>query len=182
MAEEVSSREGCFLYDLELVGAGGGRTLRVTIDKSEQGGASIEDCSNVSRGLNLLLDVEDVIPGGQYLLEVSTPGLERVLKEPKHYERSVGQTVSVNSFAPLLDFNPSVPELGKAKRIQGKLVSFDEKGIKVGFSIQNSDAEPKDVFIPYESVTKAHVVFEFKDSTQKPGKPKPGHKQGKHKK
>ncbi|HVK62130.1 MAG TPA: ribosome maturation factor RimP [Bdellovibrionales bacterium] len=179
MAEEVSNREGCYLYDLEFVGTGGGRVLRVTIDKEAEGGASIDDCSNVSRGLNLMLDVEDVIPGGQYQLEVSSPGLERVLKEPRHYQRAVGQTIAINSFAPLLDFNPEVPELGKAKRLQGKLVSFDDKGLKVGFETPGAEAA-KDVFVPFESVTKAHVVFEFQNPAEnKPGK---GPKKGKHKK
>ncbi|MES2854264.1 MAG: ribosome maturation factor RimP [Bdellovibrionota bacterium] len=184
MADEVTSREGCFVYDLELVGAGGGRTLRVTIDKEAEGGASIQDCSNVSRGLNLMLEVdEEVVPGGQYLLEVSSPGLERVLKVPRHFERAIGQTISVNSFAPLLDFNPQVPELGKAKRIQGELGAFDDKGIKLAIELgKDAEGEPasKEIFIPFEMVTKAHVVFQFEDSAQ----PKPGKssKKGKHKK
>ena len=162
MAEEVSAREGCTLYDIEFGGTAGGRTLRVFIDKDDGGGASIEDCSNVSRGLNLLLDVEDVIPGGAYNLEVSTPGLERVLKEPRHYEKAIGKTISVKTFQPLLQFNETLPELGKAKQIQGKLSSFDEHGLKV-------EHAGKVVFVPFDSVTKAHVVFEFVEPS-KPGK------------
>lgn len=175
LAEDVSAREGCYLYDLELIGSGGGRVLRVTIDKETSGdapgGVSIEDCSNVSRGLNLALDVEDVIPGGQYNLEVTSPGLERVLKEPRHYSQAIGQVVSVKSFAPLLQFNAGVPELDKAKQIQGRLVSFDDKGLVVTFEspgVKIPDGEePKQVFIPFESVTKAHVVFEFEDPEAK---------------
>ncbi len=63
------------------------------IDKA--GGVSIEDCANVSRGLNLRLDVEDVIPGGQYELEVSSPGLDRKLTQGWHFEKAVGKTVQV---------------------------------------------------------------------------------------
>lgn len=159
MAEEVSAREGCYLYDLEFVGAGGGRILRVYIEKDSEGGVSIDDCSNVSRGLNLLLDVEDIIPGGQYHLEVSSPGLERVLKEPRHFEKAIGKMISVKSFAPLVQFNEHFPELSKAKQIQGKLLSFDEQGLKVEY-------QGKEVFIPFESVTKAHVVFEFADPSE----------------
>lgn len=91
-AEEVTSREGCVLYDLEFR-EGPGRTLRVFIDK--EGGAGLEDCVNVSKGLNLRLDVEDVIPGGAYELEVSTPGLDRKLSQLWHFEKAVGQTVQV---------------------------------------------------------------------------------------
>ncbi len=92
-AEEVALREGCRLYDLEFVD-GGGRTLRVYIDKAP-GGVSIDDCANVSRGLNLRLDVEDIIPGGRYELEVSSPGLDRKLTQLWHYEGAVGRNVQV---------------------------------------------------------------------------------------
>jgi ribosome maturation factor RimP len=89
LADEVAQREGCRLYDLEVAG---GRTLRVYIEKLT-GGASIDDCVNVSRGLNLMLDVEDPIPGGRYELEVSTPGLERKLTQLWHFEKAVGEKV-----------------------------------------------------------------------------------------
>jgi ribosome maturation factor RimP len=229
MAEEVAAREGCYLYDLEMVGAGGGRVLRVTIDREGDGGVSIVDCSNVSRGLNLLLDVEDVIPGGQYNLEVSSPGLERVLKEARHFQRAIGQKVSVKTFAPLLQFNEHLAPLAKAKQIQGTLLSFDERGIKVsaesfasafasasfrsaaslseplsglsesgeGFEkAEDSEAvdhkilEPKkdegnfslpEVFIPFETVTKAHVVYEFPEPGEKKNVKGPKKGKGKNK-
>lgn len=172
MAEEVTNREGCYLYDLEFVGSQSGRVLRVTIDKDGEGGVSVEDCTNVSRGLNLLLDVEDVIEGGHYNLEVSSPGLERPLKEPKHFEKAIGQEILVRTFQPLLQFNENFPELGKAKQIQGTLRSFDSKGLNV-------DYQGREVFIPNETVTKAHVVFQFVNpSENKPGK---GPKKGKAK-
>jgi ribosome maturation factor RimP len=90
LADEVALREGCRLYDIEF--GGGARTLRIYIER-EPNGVSIEDCANVSRGLNLLLDVEDPIPGGQYELEVSSPGMERKLTQLWHFERAVGKTV-----------------------------------------------------------------------------------------
>ena len=165
MAEEVSAHEGCYLYDLEFIGTGNGRTLRVYIDKSDAGGASIDDCSNVSRGLNLRLDVEDVIPGGAYNLEVSTPGLERSLKEPRHYEQAMGKKILVRTFAPLAQFNENLAqELGKAKQVQGTLKAFDEKGLRVEHQVGDFTHE---VFVPFETVTKAHVVFEFADPSEK---------------
>lgn len=176
MAEEISTREGCYLYDIEFVGGGNGRILRVYIDKESEGGASIDDCSNVSRGLNLLLDVEDVIPGGAYNLEVSTPGLERVLKEPRHFERALGKKISVKTFAPLAQFNEDLAtELGKAKQVQGTLLSFDDKGLRVEMS-------ERPVFVPMESVTKAHVVYEFADPADMKNPHKKGQQKGKSKK
>ena len=93
LAEEVSLREGCRLYDLEIAG---GRTLRVYIEKLPDG-ASLDDCVNVSRGLNLMLDVEDPVPGGRYELEVSTPGLERKLTQLWHFEKAVGEKVRLSN-------------------------------------------------------------------------------------
>jgi ribosome maturation factor RimP len=171
MAEEVTAREGCYLYDIEFVGSGQGRVLRVTIDKEAEGGVSVDDCSRVSRGLNEVLDAqEEIIPGGAYELEVSSPGLERVLKEPRHYERAIGKKVLVRTFAPLAQFNEKFAEaLGKTKQAQGTLIGFDPLGLKV-------DTEGKEVFIPFETVTKAHIVFEFAESLD--AKPKPGHHKG----
>ncbi len=185
MAEEVSARQGCYLYDIEFVGGGQGRTLRVFIDKEveagKEAGVSIEDCSNVSRGLNELLDaVENEIPGGAYSLEVSSPGLERVLKEPKHYQAAIGKKISAKTFAPLLDFNASVPALGKAKTVEGKLLSFDDKGLKVEFHAPK--VEPAEVFVPFDQITKAHVVYEFADPSEMKGAAKGGPKNGKGKK
>ena len=184
LAEEVSSREGCYLYDIEMVGAGGARVLRVTIDKDAkdgEAGVSVEDCTNVSRAMNLRLDVEDVVPGGQYQLEVSSPGLERVLKEARHYQGALNKIVSVKSFAPLAQFNAELPiELAKAKQLQGPLLSHDDKGIKLGYLPavkKGAEALPQvEIFVPFESVTKAHLVFEF-EPPQKPGQ-KVGQKVG----
>ncbi len=92
-AEEVAVREGCRLYDLEFH-EGPNRTLRIFIDK-QPGGVTLEDCVNVSRGLNLRLDVEDAIPGGRYELEVSSPGLERKLTQLWHFSGAIGQTVQL---------------------------------------------------------------------------------------
>jgi hypothetical protein len=88
----------------------------------------------------------------------------------------------------LAQFNGELPlELSKAKQIQGPLLSFDEKGIRVGYMPavkKGSEPLPQvEIFVPFESVTKAHVVYEF-EAPQKPGQrpgQKPGHKAGKQK-
>lgn len=154
MADEVAEREGCTVYDIELVGAGKSRVLRLFIDKDAGQGVSIEDCSNVSRGLNLLLDVEDIIPGGEYLLEVSSPGVERVLRERRHFEKALGQSVFVKSFAPLFDFNPERADLAKVRQVSGNLAGVDENGVRV--MVANGEVK-----IPFSTITKAHTLFDF---------------------
>lgn len=161
LAEDVSRREGCSLYDLEFSGAGGARVLRVYIDK-DGGPVSVEDCANVSKGMNLLLDVDDPIPGGAYQLEVSSPGLERVLKQPWHFEKALGTQVSLKSFAPLIEFNAEIAVLAKAKQIQGELSSVEAGGVRVKSPVG-------DVFVPFSAITKAHTVFEYR-APEKPGK------------
>ena len=188
LAEDVAAKEGCYLYDLEFVGTGPSRALCVFIEKDDAAGVSIEDCTNVSRGLTAILDEsEDAVPGGAYSLEVSSPGLERTLKEPRHYEKAIGKKISVKSVHPLLQFNENVPELGKAKQIQGTLLSFNDKGFaiaadltSIGAKASNSDVPAPEVFVPYDSVTKAHVVFVFVDPTEKKS-PKGGKGSGKKK-
>lgn len=173
IVEDVSTREGCSLWDLEFIGAGQGRTLRVYIEKPGiEGGVSIEDCSNVSRGINLILDVEDVIPGGAYNLEVSSPGLERVLKQKWHFEKTLNKQVFVKTFAPLLDLNPEVPELGKAKQVTGELTQVTDSGVQVKWN-------EKLVNVPFDQITKAHAVFEFENPVDKNPKNKQKNKRSK---
>ncbi len=128
MAEEITQREGCMLYDLEFSGHNNQRVLRVFIDRAD-GNVSIDDCARISRGLNLLLDVRDIIDGGAYELEVSSPGLERHLKETWHYIKAIGQNVKLSAFEPLQW--PKVEDKGEIRQgptaVEGKLVSASEE-------------------------------------------------------
>lgn len=162
IAEDVTTQAGCSLWDLEFVGAGQGRALRVYIEKpGVEGGVSIDDCANVSRGMNEFLDAqEEVVPGGAYSLEVSSPGLERVLKHKWHYEQCVNKQIYVKTFAPMLEINPEVPELGKAKQLTAELVSVSDSGIQLKW-------EEKLVNVPFEQITKAHSVFVFESQEDK---------------
>ena len=192
IAEQICNRAGCYLYDLEMVGAGGTRALRVYVDREDaKGGASIEDCTTVSRGMNEFLDAnEDLIPGEEYELEVSTPGLERSLKVARHFEKAMGKTISVYCAKPILDSNSELLELGKMKHLVGPLLGHDDQGIKVGYvSVEKKPKESKrqqaireaaalasgeapassdngfiPVFIPFSSITKAHTVFDFDEA------------------
>lgn len=153
IVEEVCAREGCRLYDLEFGGAGQGRTLKIMIDKIG-GGVGIDDCSNVSKGVNLLLDVEDIIPGGAYHLEVSSPGVDKVLKKPWHYETMVGKKIWMKLNQALGNLASVDEGLKSAKQITEELLKADENGIVV--KIKSTE-----INIPYSSIEKAKAVFEY---------------------
>ena len=90
LIEPVVAAEGLEVFDLEQAGP----VLRVTVDRP--GGVDIEDITRTTRAISRTLDEHDPITGG-YTLEVSSPGLERVLRTPAHYAWAVGRTVSVKT-------------------------------------------------------------------------------------
>ncbi len=95
IAERVAASNGLELVDIEFRGGGKARMLRLFIDKP--GGVTHQDCADVSREVGTILDVEDVVPGGQYLLEVSSPGLDRKLLKPADYQRFTGSRVRLQT-------------------------------------------------------------------------------------
>ncbi|MDX1406097.1 MAG: ribosome maturation factor RimP [Woeseiaceae bacterium] len=109
---------GYELSDLELKLGGRDGVVRVFIDKPE--GVDLTDCELVSKQLSAVLDVEDPLPG-HYTLEVSSPGLDRKLTKPEHFQRYVGETVRVK-----LRF----PVSGR-RNFRGTLSAADEKTIAV---------------------------------------------------
>ena len=98
IATRVATNHGVELVEAELRGGGKARTLRVTIDKPE--GVTHEDCANVSRDLGTVLDVEDAIPSA-YVLEVSSPGLDRKLLQARDYEKFIGSRVKLMTREPV---------------------------------------------------------------------------------
>src|SRR5580658_4626374 len=93
IAERVGASEHIEVVDVQLLGGGGSRLLRIFIDKPE--GVTHADCEYISQHVGTILDVEDVVPGARYTLEVSSPGVERKLSKPREFERFVGQKVKV---------------------------------------------------------------------------------------
>lgn len=134
-------QRGWELVEVEYVRDGGGFVLRVSIDKP--GGVTAEDCRELSRLLSDRLDEVDPIPGA-YVLEVSSPGVERPLKKPEHFERFVGHTARVATFSPVEG----------RKKWEGKL-----RGLKDGLVLL--DLGERQVGIPLSQVSKAYLVFEF---------------------
>ncbi|MDZ7643749.1 MAG: ribosome maturation factor RimP [Woeseiaceae bacterium] len=125
LLEPAIERLGYELCDLELRPGGRDGLLRLFIDKSsasedEDGGIGLEDCETVSRQVSALLDVEDPLPG-HYVLEVSSPGLDRRLTKPSHFRRFMGAEVRVRLRFPL----------DGRRNFRGTLVAVDEEKIEV---------------------------------------------------
>lgn len=120
IAERVAASLGLEVVEVELLGGGKHRTLRVFIDKANPvdqfDGVTHEDCSNVSRDLSVILDVEDAVPGGSYLLEVSSPGLDRKLKREKDFARFQGSLIKLSTRQPV----------NGNRHFEGRLVRFAE--------------------------------------------------------
>lgn len=97
--EPAIEDEGYELVDIELKGGPGGRTLRLFIDRPD-GDITVDDCSLVSRLVNPLLDVEDVVEG-RYFLEVSSPGVNRRVRKKEDFERFAGNKVRIETRSPV---------------------------------------------------------------------------------
>jgi ribosome maturation factor RimP len=132
---------GFGLYDVELNGTGPGRTLRVTIERD--GGIDLDAITEVTRAVSPVLDAEPALTGS-YLLEVSSPGLERPLRTPAHFAGARGDTVSVKFRT----------ESGGTARVRGELVATDDRGCVV-------DADDGRHDLAYGDITQARTVFEW---------------------
>ena len=93
LARRAARREGIDVWDVELLGGGKSRTLRIYIDKPA--GVTHADCELISNQVGAVLDVEDVVPGSSYHLEVSSPGVERRLRTADHFRLSAGRRARI---------------------------------------------------------------------------------------
>ncbi len=109
---------GYELYDVEYVKEAKDYFLRIYIDSKK--GIDLNDCEKVSNNITELLDKEDLIPE-QYFLEVSSPGIERVLKKEKHLSDNIGNEVQIKLFKPFEG----------QKQYKGILKGFDETEIEI---------------------------------------------------
>jgi ribosome maturation factor RimP len=145
LAEPVCAAAGVELVDVELEGG----VLRVTVD--QDGGLPVGALTSVTRQINRLLDEDDPIPG-RYTLEVSSPGLERKLRTPAHFQRAVGETVSLRT---------STRAEGGPERFQATLTAADAAGVTV---LPEGADEPR--ALRYDQIDKARTVFVW-DSEKK---------------
>ncbi len=136
------------LDDLELLGQGRGRILRVVVDGPDVG---LDHLAELSRGLSRLLDHESDLQD-PYTLEVSSPGLERKLRRPQHYEKSIGKEVSIKTRT----------DVNGERRHEGVLVSSDDTGFVVEVSGEHRRIE-------FDQVRSGRTVFRW-ERAPKPGK------------
>jgi len=161
IAERVAASSGLEIVDVEMRGGGNGRMLRIVIDKpgstvEPQVGVTHEDCANLSREVSTILDVEDVVPGGAYVLEVSSPGLDRKLSRPADFHRFVGSRVKLTTRNPV----------DGDRHFVGRLASFEDSRLtlKLGDTRKGSrgvESTPHIVQIELSNVEKANLVPEI---------------------
>lgn len=161
-AERVARSEGLEVLDVEWK-IGKQRFLRVYIDRlppakpaeAAEGGTppdpfpkiSHGDCERVSQQLSVILDVEELVPGPGYILEISSPGMDRALKKAGDFERFTGRLAKITTNEPI----------GEARFFEGRLKGFTDG--KVRMELKGKEARV--VEIPLETIRKANLVVEF---------------------
>jgi ribosome maturation factor RimP len=159
IAERVAASRGLEIVDVEMRGGGKSRMLRIVIDKPAGGsaaGVTHEDCANFSREVSTILDVEDVIPGGSYVLEVSSPGLDRKLSRPADYQRFTGNRVKLTTRNPV---NGSRHFVGRLTNFQDNRLTLDLDGERK--KSHSAESATETLEIELANVEKANLVPEF---------------------
>ena len=185
-ASRVAASHGLDVVDLEFIGPAKERILRIFLEKNAEGRAKLkaavaagveglperlvegtlsveqlsgithEDCAAFSRDFGVLLDVEDLVPGAEYTLEASSPGLDRKLSCREDFERFAGSLVKVQTFEPIRN----------NRHWQGRLASGTEKSITLDLNAvkQNSKSRKagvNTVEIALDNIEKAQLVPEI---------------------
>src|SRR5215470_2386536 len=137
IAERVAASSGLEIVDVELLGGGKARMLRVFLDKPAAGndplaGVTHEDCANFSHEFGTILDVEDVMPGS-YTLEVSSPGLDRKLVKAADFMRFVGSRVKLTTHQPVEN----------NRHFEGRLESFQDGKLTLDLSVASHKSRKK---------------------------------------
>ncbi|HEY3374253.1 MAG TPA: ribosome maturation factor RimP [Candidatus Aquicultor sp.] len=143
LLEPIVEREGLELVDVELKREPVGLVLRVLLDTKESG-VSLDKVAEVSRLIEPALDEADLI-AQKYMLEVSSPGIERPLRKPAHFQRFVGSKVFVKTVHPI----------GKRKQFKGQLVEAGDNSFVVEIDGERFE-------IPYDDVSKARLQVDIK--------------------
>jgi len=161
-AERVARSEGLEVVDVEWK-IGKQRFLRVYIDRVPSAGfsettegevvvdpypkISHADCQRVSQQLSVILDVEDLVSGPGYVLEISSPGMDRALKSAADFQRFAGRLAKISTAEPI----------GEAKFFEGRLKGFADGRVR----IELKGKEARVVEIPLDSIRKANLAIEF---------------------
>jgi ribosome maturation factor RimP len=182
-ADRVAASHGLEVVDVEFAGGGGKhRALRIFVEKNTEGRAALaqhaaenpdtlpkgvpvellsgvthEDCEQFARDFGTLLDVEDLVPGSEYTLEVSSPGLERKLRGAADYTRFQGSLVKLQTFTPVEN----------SRHFTGRLTAFDGQRLTLDLSAVKQKGKAKktptsqSITIDLANVEKANLVAEI---------------------
>jgi ribosome maturation factor RimP len=162
IADRVAGSGGLEIVDVEFLGGGKARMLRVFLDKPAAGndplaGVTHEDCAKFSREFGTILDVEDVMPGA-YTLEVSSPGLDRKLVKAADFTRFTGSRLKLTTRQPV-DNN---------RHFEGRLERFEDGRLTLDLSVAShksrkkmGDAAGQKIEIEFANVEKANLVPEI---------------------
>lgn len=203
VAERVATSHHLELVDLEFTGGAKFRTLRIFIEKDAEARAKLaeiaasgevpetleslpagvpverlsgvthEDCENFARDFGTMLDVEDLIPGAEYTLEVSSPGLERKLSKPEEFQRFTGSLIKLQTFkAVTLNGGNNRHWLGRLTSFSENVLTVDLSAVKQkgkakkaasksGTKTAAKTAQEQMVNIPLANVEKANLVAEI---------------------
>ncbi len=134
LIQPIIQNLGYELYDVQYLKEGKDYYLRITIDKKER--ITIEDCENVNRAIDEILDESDFISTA-YFLEVSSPGLERMLRKPWHFEKQIGNQIQVKLFQ----------AIEKQKELQGILIEYKENELKLQINEKLIKIEKKNIAV-----------------------------------
>ncbi len=152
IAQRVAQSEGLEVVEVEVKGGGAHRLVRISIDKPD--GVTHADCENMSQQVGTILDVEDVVPGGRYTLEVSSPGVERKLLKPQDYQRFQGKKAKVTLRDPI----------SGRRHWEGTLAGLEEGQILLDVapaSAGESEKGASRIQFPFDQVQKANLKFEW---------------------
>ena len=144
LAEAVAKRRSLLLWDVEMGGQPGRSVVRVFVE-SESGRVDLDTVAEVSEEISRGLDLRDPIPG-RYTLEVSSPGLERTLRSPRHFELCIGQKVVMKTTERLV---------GGSHRLEGTIATVTPRVVRL-------DLDPDQVDVAYDQIKSARTVFEWK--------------------
>jgi ribosome maturation factor RimP len=145
---------GFEFVELERAGSKARPILRLRIDRPGAlpgSGVTVADCTRVSRALESWLDGEDVL-GGRYVLEVSSPGVERPLVKRRDFERFTGEEVAIKGRSPLA---------GRGRRLEGELLGVIDTGNDEHVRLRLADGQVVD--IPRAEIARAHLIFRWRD-------------------
>src|SRR5271167_318793 len=164
IAERVAGSSGLEVVEVEVCGAGKHRMLRVFIDRPgavpgphRPDGVTHEDCAKFSREFGTIVDVEDAVPGGSYVLEVSSPGLDRKLTKAADFERFRGQRIKLTTRE----------AVNNNRHFEGNLESFENEKLLLDLSaarkkkVRPTEGGSPKVEIEFKNIEKANLVPEI---------------------